>query len=133
VRLRATESLGRVAEGREGILVTGPTGGTRLVARPGIGLTRGVYGDDEVAPGPADKELMQHGWRTFLVKVHNEAGVTAPLRVSSPQAAEIVRSSSGSPDPEQTVSEADVRDRWMSIAKIDRQPMRPRLSGLKLE
>src|SRR5690606_53166 len=33
-----------------------------------------------VARGPAAAELMQHGWRSFLVKVVNEAGVTAALR-----------------------------------------------------
>ena len=41
----------------------------------------------KVAAGPARAELVEHGWRTFLVKVRNEAGVTAPLRVSSPQRA----------------------------------------------
>ena len=40
----------------------------------------------KVGPGPARAELVERGWRTFLVKVHNEAGVTAALRVSSPQA-----------------------------------------------
>ena len=38
-----------------------------------------------VAPGPVPKQLIQQGWRTFLVKVHNEAGVTAELKVGSPQ------------------------------------------------
>jgi hypothetical protein len=28
----------------------------------------------KVAPGPAKRELAEHGWRQFLVKVHNEAG-----------------------------------------------------------
>ena len=32
-----------------------------------------------VRPGPAPRSLVQHGWRVFLVKVHNEAGVTARL------------------------------------------------------
>ena len=45
----------------------------------------------KVAPGPARAELVERGWRTFLVKVRNEAGVTAPLRVSSPQARPRVR------------------------------------------
>ena len=40
----------------------------------------------KVARGPAEAELVQHGWRVFLVKVHNEAGVTAPLRATSPNA-----------------------------------------------
>ena len=33
----------------------------------------------KVQAGAAPKELMEQGWRTFLVKVHNLAGVTAPL------------------------------------------------------
>ena len=39
----------------------------------------------ESAARPAPKKLVQQGWRVFLVKVHNEAGVTAPLRVQQPQ------------------------------------------------
>ena len=31
----------------------------------------------KVARGAAEAELMEQGWRVFLVKVHNEAGVTA--------------------------------------------------------
>ena len=78
-------------------------------------------------------ELMQHGWRTFLVKVHNEAGVTAPLRVSSPQAQQFVRRSSGSPEPQKNISAADVRDRWLELVTLDKQPLTPQLSGLVLE
>ena len=40
----------------------------------------------KVAPGPAKPVLVEGGWTVFLVKVHNEAGVTAPLRVQSPNA-----------------------------------------------
>lgn len=87
----------------------------------------------KVAAGPAPKRLMQNGWRTFLVKVHNEAGVTAPLAIDSPQATDFLKRSSGSPEPEQTLTSADVRDRWLALAKVDRQPLRPRLSGLELE
>lgn len=37
-----------------------------------------------VIEGPVKKELIQQGWRTFLVKVHDkEAGVTAPLKTES--------------------------------------------------
>ena len=40
----------------------------------------------KVARGPAAAELVEQGWRMFLVKVVNEAGVTAPLRVGSSNA-----------------------------------------------
>jgi hypothetical protein len=37
----------------------------------------------KVTRGQAPAELMEHGWRTFLIKVRNEAGITAPLRAES--------------------------------------------------
>src|ERR1051325_1141653 len=40
----------------------------------------------KVARGKASAELVQGGWRAFLVKVVNEAGVTAELRAYRPQA-----------------------------------------------
>src|SRR6185369_17748530 len=39
----------------------------------------------KVEPGPAARRLVEQGWSQFLVKVHNEAGVTAALKASSPQ------------------------------------------------
>lgn len=40
----------------------------------------------KVAAGDAKPELMQDGWRQFLVKVANESGTTAPLAAVSPNA-----------------------------------------------
>ena len=40
----------------------------------------------KVAQGPAKAELVEQGWRVFLVKVQNDSGTTAELRVVSPQA-----------------------------------------------
>ena len=40
----------------------------------------------KAAQGPADPMLVEQGWRTFLIKVRNEAGATAELRVVSPHA-----------------------------------------------
>src|SRR5580698_755197 len=37
-----------------------------------------------VKRGPAPPELIQNGTRSFLVKVINQPGITAPLAVSSP-------------------------------------------------
>ena len=45
--------------------------------------------------GPAPARLVRHGWRLFLVKVHNEAGVTAALRAESPNAAPLYTRSTG--------------------------------------
>ena len=50
----------------------------------------------KVAPGPAKPELAEKGWRQFLVKVHNEAGVTAELRAVSPNALSLYEGGAGS-------------------------------------
>ena len=40
----------------------------------------------KVLRGPAKAKLIRSGWTSFLVKVHNDAGVTAKLEVGSPNA-----------------------------------------------
>jgi len=87
----------------------------------------------KVAPGPAEKELVQHGWTVFLVKVHNEAGVTAALRASSPNAAPVHKRSRGAAEPEQTIKPADVVQRWMDVGMYDRQPLTKTLTGLAVD
>lgn len=83
--------------------------------------------------GPAKKELVQQGWRAFLVKVHNEAGVTAELKVSSPNAAPLFKRSSGRPDPSIDVKPGDVPHRFLDIAMFNAQPLNRTLSGLAVE
>ena len=72
--------------------------------------------------GAAKPELAEQGWRIFLVKVTNEAGVMAPLRVYSPQA-EVLHES----------QRFQVSDRWLSLRMFNRPPLQSTLSGLKLE
>lgn len=87
----------------------------------------------KAARGPAAARLVQHGWTVFLVKVHNEAGITAALRVNSPQAAPVHQRSTAAAEPKKTILPADVENRWMDVATFDQQPLLPRLSGLVLE
>ena len=87
----------------------------------------------KVKEGPVDKELMQQGWRTFLVKVHNEAGVTAPLAAESANAAPLYKRSSGRPDPEMTVPKSDIPHRFLDIEVYSNPPLKASLSGLELE
>jgi len=84
-------------------------------------------------PGPAARELWQHGWRVFLVKVHNEAGVTAPLRVSSPNALNMLKTSTSSAKPPQTITPELFEQRWLELATYDDQPLNKPLSGLTVE
>jgi hypothetical protein len=87
----------------------------------------------KAAAGPAAKELVQQGWQVFLVKVHNEGGVTSELRCHSPNAQALYQPSSGSPEPPQSVSTSDVAQRWMDVAMYNKQPLNGALSGLPLE
>ncbi len=87
----------------------------------------------KVAAGQAPANLLQQGRRIFLVKVHNEGGVTAPLRVSSPNAEPLVKRSTGSADPQITIKPNQVPDRWLDVAMLDGQPLNKTLSGLPLE
>jgi hypothetical protein len=86
----------------------------------------------KVQMGPAAKSLVEQGWRTFLIKVHNQAGVTAPLRVSSPNAAPLHDVQSGS-EPPQTIRQRDVVQRWLDVGMNHSPPLAERLSGLSLE
>jgi hypothetical protein len=87
----------------------------------------------KVEQGPAAPDLVQSGTRLFLVKVLNEARVTAPLTVQSPNHGRVYVPSSGSPEPKAQLTHEHVRDRWAEIAIYDRPPMRTRLSGLTVE
>lgn len=90
-----------------------------------------------VLQGPAEAELSEQGWRAFLVKVVNEAGVTPALQVASPSALPVHERGKGArQEPQKTdelVNAAQVRDRFLDLDLLRREPMRPRLSGLMLE
>lgn len=87
----------------------------------------------KVTQGSAAPALVEAGTRVFLVKVVNEAGVTARLRVSSPQSRPVSVPSRGAPDPTQTISTRDIKERWSDVSLFDKQPLTERLSGLPLE
>ncbi|MCA8991365.1 MAG: CehA/McbA family metallohydrolase [Planctomycetaceae bacterium] len=87
--------------------------------------------------GPVEKSLMEQGWRSFLIKVHNEAGITPRLVVESSQALPVYQKGKGArqkPQQEQElVSEAEARQRFLDISDFDSQPLKPQLSGLLVE
>jgi hypothetical protein len=98
-----------------------------------VGVTINPESRVKAQPGPAPKELVENGWRVFLIKVANEGGVTAPLAVNSPNAAPLYKRSSGSPDPKVDITPGDVQHRWLDIEVLNRQPLNATLSGLPLE
>jgi len=89
-----------------------------------------------VQQGAARPDLVQGGTRVFLVKVVNDAGVTAPLAVQSPNSGRVFvpsRGGVGVPEPTMTLTAAQARDRWADISIFTESPMRPRLSGFRVE
>jgi hypothetical protein len=70
----------------------------------------------KVAAGPAKPELVEKGWRQFLVKIHNEAGVTGELRAVSPNAQSVHNS-----DWKKTPSDDQYRKRDSSAPENDRE------------
>jgi hypothetical protein len=96
----------------------------------------------KVTRGSARATLVEAGWRSFLVKVRNEGGVTAQLRAESPHALPVYARGQNTnipggfsldPVPAQKLTPREVADRWLEISMFDRPPLAPRLSGLRLE
>ena len=87
----------------------------------------------KVEPGAAPPELVQNGTRLFLIKVINEARLTAPLAIQSPNSGRVYRTASNSPEPRMDLTMVEVRDRWVDLSIYDKPPMRNRLSGLGVE
>ncbi|MBM3814699.1 MAG: hypothetical protein FJW20_23995 [Acidimicrobiia bacterium] len=111
-------------------ILQSPAGGPNEVKRIQTILDRHCLAGIDINPesrvkvqqGEAKAELMEQGWRSFLVKVHNEAGVTAVLAVESPNAGQLANSPAGA-----------VGRKWMDVQMFNKQPMRVHLSGLDLE
>ncbi|HKH91987.1 MAG TPA: hypothetical protein VKA54_09290, partial [Gemmatimonadaceae bacterium] len=86
-----------------------------------------------VERGAAPARLVERGWRAFLMKVRNEAGVTGALDAESPQARPVYRPGTGSSIAPRSVLPADIADRWLALETFVGKPMEPKLSGLDLE
>ena len=76
----------------------------------------------KVQQGQAPAALIEQGWRAFLIKVNNQAGITPVLAVDSRNAGPV-------PNQPQGV----VNMRWMDLQMFNKQPLKPHLSGLALE
>jgi hypothetical protein len=87
----------------------------------------------KVEQGPAKPELVEAGTRLFLVKVANNAHVTAPLNVESPNSGPVYVRSSGNSAPPIEMTPRDSADRWADISLYQQAPMRRRLTGLAVE
>ncbi len=89
----------------------------------------------KVAQGPAKPELVEAGWRQFLVKVVNESGTTAPLAIVSPNARARNNVGNGTPSDQHYKREPKLPDAdlWLDAQTFDKQPLKSGLSGLAVE
>ncbi len=89
----------------------------------------------KVFQGPAKPVLIQEGWSTFLLKVHNQANITAVLEAESPNALPVLYGSSNSPRTleKNLLNQGQLDDRFMEIYMYRGRPLKPNLSGLGLE
>ena len=89
----------------------------------------------KVSRGKAPAELIQGGWTSFLVKVHNDANVTAQLEVESPNALSPIHPSSSTPrvKKEDIITPGEALNRFLEMHIYRNRPLLPNLSGLDLE
>jgi hypothetical protein len=91
-----------------------------------------------VRRGPAAAELVQLGWTSVLVKVHNQGAVRAPLEVTSPNAAPLLhpwhwQEPNHRALPQNRLTDGDVANRFLALAVYRQPPMLPTLSGQPVE
>lgn len=87
-----------------------------------FGVVLSPTGRMTVLRGPAAAELVEQGWRIFLVKVDNRAGATDVLEAESPNAQRL-----------HGAAQAELASRWLEVGMFGAQPLLPNLSGLALE
>ena len=89
----------------------------------------------KVLRGPAAAELVQSGWKSFLIKVHNQAGTNPELQVESPNADPVLQVSTGAPVPAEknALTPGQLDDRYLELQVYKSRPMQKTLSGLGLE
>ncbi len=104
-----------------------------------FGVTINPENRVKVVPGAVKPVLVEQGWRQFLVKVQNDSGSTAPLVAVSPNAISLFDSgSANTPSDREYRKRGDTSPRrgtdlWLDLQTFDKQPLKPALSGLKLE
>jgi hypothetical protein len=89
----------------------------------------------KVARGPANARLTQGGWTSFLIKVHNEAGITAELHVQSENAAPALHISSSQAKAldKNQLTAGQIANRFLEMQMYTSRPLQRNLSGLNLE
>lgn len=88
-----------------------------------------------VSRGSAPAKLVQGGWTSFLVKIHNDANVTAQLEVESPNTLSPIHAPSRHPKvkEEDVITRGEATNRFLECQIYRNRPLLPNLSGLALE
>ncbi len=91
-----------------------------------------------VSRGQAKAELVEHGWRTFLIKINNEAAITSSFKIYSPQGEPVGRESgesiTGVHDETNGAVDLVLADqRWIGLDNWTKPPLEAPLSGLAIE
>jgi hypothetical protein len=126
------------------IFSSGP--GNGAVERIGAILDRHVLLNVDINPaglitisrGQARAQLVEQGWRTFLIRVTNQANETSKLEIHSAQAWAMGRVSDNDTAATQDFSIGAVdavvaESRWIALENWSKPPLQPALSGLDLE
>src|SRR5438552_8595885 len=83
----------------------------------------------KVAAGPASPQLVEKGWRQFLARVHNQAGVTAELRAVSPNALSLYEGGWGSTPSDKAFrkrgesSQPNPAELWLDVQMYNKQTL----------
>ncbi len=87
----------------------------------------------KVAQAAAAPVLAEGGWQQFLIKVLNEAGTTAPLRITSAEANRVFGGPYRSGGDSEPGAQTPLSARWLDLLPWIAPPMRAELSGLGVE
>ncbi|GEO07523.1 hypothetical protein SAE01_00190 [Segetibacter aerophilus] len=89
----------------------------------------------KVGAGPAKPELIQEGWKSYLVKVNNQAHVVTRLAAGSPNASPLFYTSTFSHRmlPKNKLTQGQLDNSFLQIAIYRDRPLQQNLSGLELE
>ncbi|CAN5446880.1 hypothetical protein BH23BAC1_BH23BAC1_06550 [soil metagenome] len=89
----------------------------------------------KVTQGSASPILMQDGWTSFLLKINNQANITAILEAESPNALPVLHRSSNNPRAleKNLLIGGQLQNRFLEMHMYRDRPMKANLSGLTLE
>lgn len=89
----------------------------------------------KVSTGPAKPELIQEGWKSYLIKINNQAHIVTKLVPESPNASPLFYTSTFSHHmlPKNKLTQGQLDNSFLQMAIYRDRPLQQNLSGLELE